>query len=211
MKTIIFVAMSAFRIFLLSPANSTGKRTDMLLNSRATFERAFRIRNGGAPMGEVFSFLSGLYFRGKLAYANQFARPHPGLTGVLIITSNRGLLPAETILTTEDLRSFSGVPIDASHDPYFRPLHESASRLSKELSLDSEIVLLGSISTGKYIDPLLEIFQSRLLFPEQFVGRGDMSRGGLLLRCADSRQELQYIPVRGAVLHGKRPPKLERR
>jgi hypothetical protein len=203
--------MPAYRIFLLSPANSVGRRSDILVNGRGTFDLALRFRYGGASLGEVFSFLSGLYFRGKLAYANQFARPHPETSGVLIITSNRGLLTAETIVTTEDLKSFATVPIHASQNSYFQPLHQSAIKLSQTLPPDTEVVLLGSISTGKYVDPLLEIFQSKLLFPEEFVGRGDMSRGGLMLRCVDSMQELRYVPVEGAVRHGKRPPKLEPR
>jgi hypothetical protein len=70
------------------------------------------------------------------------------------------------------------------------------------------VVLLGSIATGKYTSALLEVFGRRLLFPAAFVGRGDMSRGGLLLRAARSGEELSYIPVAGATLHGPRPPKL---
>ena len=57
----------------------------------------------------------------------------------------------------------------------------------------------------------LEHFGQRLCFPADFVGRGDMSRGGLLLRCAVDRCELTYISVAGAVRKGKRPPKLEPR
>jgi hypothetical protein len=68
--------------------------------------------------------------------------------------------------------------------------------------------LLASIATGKYVDVLLENFQHRLRFPADFVGRGDMSRGGLLLRCAVDKTELTYISVMGAVRSGKRPPKL---
>ena len=41
-----------------------------------------------------------------------------------------------------------------------------------------------------------------------FVGRGDMSRGGLLLRHARSGVELDYLPLRGATRHGARPPRL---
>jgi hypothetical protein len=67
---------------------------------------------------------------------------------------------------------------------------------------------LGSIATGKYVDLLLEVFDGRLLFPLEFVGRGDMSRGGLMLRCAADNIELEYAPVRGAIRHGSRPPKL---
>ena len=70
------------------------------------------------------------------------------------------------------------------------------------------MVLLGSIATGKYADALLEVFGERLLFPSDFVGRGDMSRGGLMLRRVQDGQELPYIPVNGAVRRGKRPPKL---
>jgi hypothetical protein len=35
-----------------------------------------------------------------------------------------------------------------------------------------------------------------------------MSRGGLMLRSVQSRQELVYTPVLNAVRHGKRPAKL---
>ena len=55
---------------------------------------------------------------------------------------------------------------------------------------------------------LTAIFGERLRFPIDFVGRGDMSRGGLLLRKASEGVELPYEAVLGAVLHGARPPKL---
>ena len=71
-------------------------------------------------------------------------------------------------------------------------------------------MLLGSIATGKYADVLLDILGDRLLFPPSFVGRGDMSRGGLLLRCVRAGMELPYEPLRGAIRHGPRPPKLPR-
>src|SRR5438477_13153763 len=73
-----------------------------------------------------------------------------------------------------------------------------------------EIVLLGSIATPKYVEPLLGIFGERLLFPSEFVGRGDMSRGGLLLRCLREQVELKYVPVNGTVRNGTRPAKLPR-
>ena len=82
---------------------------------------------------------------------------------------------------------------------------------SRKLPPETGVVLLGSIATGKYVDILLHHFGKRLLFPGDFVGRGDMSRGGLLLRCAKDRQELPYVAVAGAVVKGKRPPKLEPR
>ena len=70
------------------------------------------------------------------------------------------------------------------------------------------MVLLGSVASPKYVDVLTAIFGERLKFPIDFVGRGDMSRGGLLLRQAREGVELPYVPVIGAVLHGARPPKL---
>jgi hypothetical protein len=80
--------------------------------------------------------------------------------------------------------------------------------LYETISPDCQIVLLGSIATPKYLEPLLDIFGSRLLFPSEFVGRGDMSRGGLMLRCARDGVELDYIPACSAVRRGRRPPKL---
>jgi hypothetical protein len=56
---------------------------------------------------------------------------------------------------------------------------------------------------------LLPIFGDRLMFPVHFVGRGDMSRGGLMLRCVMAGFELPYVPLAGAIRHGERPPKLE--
>src|SRR5688500_14484678 len=101
--------MSAHRIFLLSPANTGGKRAALLFNERATFPLAQRIRSReGAPLGEVFSFLSGLYFRGKLAYATAFAHGAAD-TGSLVITSSRGLVPPDTPIRLADLREFAEV------------------------------------------------------------------------------------------------------
>ena len=70
------------------------------------------------------------------------------------------------------------------------------------------MVLLGSIATSKYVEPLLKTFDQRLLFPSTFVGRGDMSRGGLMLRSVREAVELAYEPVCSAIRHGPRPPKL---
>jgi len=70
------------------------------------------------------------------------------------------------------------------------------------------VILLGSIASPKYVDVLQSIFGERLLFPADFVGRGDMSRGGLMLRCVSAAEELVYVPIAGAVRHGVRPPRL---
>jgi hypothetical protein len=82
--------------------------------------------------------------------------------------------------------------------------------LVAEAGSDAQFVLLGSIASEKYVQVLTAIYGSRLVFPATFVGRGDMSRGGLLLRAAAASQELEYIPVIGAVRHGSRPPRLAR-
>jgi hypothetical protein len=198
------------RIFLLSPANSAGVRAKLVTNESSAFELAVRLRDGGAPLGEVFSFMSGLYFRGKLAYAEAFALPPPDLEGVFIITASTGLLPPHTLVTREHISQFASVPIDAADARYREPLERDARRLDLAAGPGCEIVLLGSIAGSKYVQPLGGIFGARLLFPAEFVGRGDMSRGGLMLRCVSSRTELSYVSAGTAARRGTRPPKLAR-
>jgi hypothetical protein len=197
------------RIFLLSPAYAGGERARMILRDEAQFPLARRLRGkSGMPIADVFTFLSGLYFRGKVAYANAFARPRRGMPGVLVITPTRGLIDAKTRIRLDDLREFAEVDIDKDDPRYRMPIERDARNLATKLLAESEVILLGSIATGKYVDVLLANFGKRLRFPAEFVGRGDMSRGGLMLRCAVDRQELSYIPVAGAIVNGKRPPKL---
>lgn len=182
-----------------------------MLRDGADFPVARQIREpGGAPIGDVFSFLSGLYFRGKLTYARRFARPSEGSAGVLVITPSRGLVPHDTTISVADLREFARVPIDADNPEYRAPLEATAAAL-RSVFPDGRVVLLGSIATDKYVSLLQEIFGDRLVFPSDFVGRGDMSRGGLLLRCVDAGTELECVPVAGAVRRGTRPPRLKRR
>ena len=208
-------ATSAPRIFLLSPANCGGSRARIVLSERATFALAARLRGAeGAPIGEVFSFLSGLYFRGKLTYARTFAAPPEPYSpicgaGVLVITPTAGLRSADTPVTRDALVQFASVDVDPADARYRRPLERSARALAAEVGPDCDVVLLGSIASPKYVDVLLHIFGGRLLFPAEFVGRGDMSRGGLMLRCAAAGEQLTYVPVEGAVRHGQRPPKLD--
>lgn len=200
------------RIFILSPANSGGERAKLIFNPAARFALARSLQRGGkAPLGEIFSFLSGLYFRGKYTYSKTFARPPKKLQGVYVITSNRGLMPVETLLALDELRSFGEVPIEPDEPRYLGPLARHARQIAKATNNECEIVLLGSIGTRKYVEPLMEHFGERLLFPVSFVGRGDMSRGGLLLRCVAEQRELEYMPLAGAVRHGKRPEKLAAR
>lgn len=197
------------RVFVLSPASCSGERAGLLLREGARFDLALRVRGElGAPLGDVFAFLSGLYFRGKLTYARRFAPGTPEWPGVLVITAREGLMPPEATVRASDLRGFAEVPIDASN-PFFRqPFIRDARALAERIAPDAEVVLLGSIATGKYVDVLLEVFGPRLLFPRDFVGRGDMSRGGLLLRRARAGRELVYARVEGATRHGPRPPRL---
>jgi hypothetical protein len=193
---------------LLSPANAGGIRAKMIMSENARFVLARRLRNDGLPLGELFGFISGLYFRGKLAYARTFASPPPGLPGVLVITAGRGLVSPDRLMTYEQLLEIAGVPVEASDPRYRRPLERDAQDLLRSAGTRCEVVLLGSIATAKYVEPLLGIFDERLLFPSAFVGRGDMSRGGLMLRSVREGTELTYEPVCSAVRHGPRPPKL---
>jgi hypothetical protein len=196
------------RIFLLSPANVSGIRAKLILREDANSPLALRLRDGRLTLGEVFSFISGLYFRGKLAYARAFAQPPPNTAGVLVITACGGLLSPEMLLTREALCAISSAPVAISEARYRVPLERDAQLLAEHMGSCCEIVLLGSIATPKYVEPLLQIFRDRLLFPAEFAGRGDMSRGGLMLRCARSGQQLSYVPVANAERHGARPPKL---
>lgn len=195
------------RIFLLSPAHCGGRRAQVLMNERATFPLAERLRSPeGVELGEAFSFLSGLYFRGKLAYASRFGRAPAGEAASLVITANRGLLPASDRIGLSDLREFGTVDIRADDARYRGPLARDAARLAAVP--EASVVLLGSVATGKYVDVLLEAFGDRLLFPSQFVGRGDMSRGALMLRAARDGTELDYQPVAGAVRRGPRAARI---
>jgi hypothetical protein len=202
------------RIFLLSPANCGGIRAKQALSPRAQFALAVALRSAdGAPLGELFSFVSGLYFRGKLTYARRFAQPpDPSNTlvgaGVHVITPNAGLRSPDTRVTHAAVRAFARGDVDADNANYRRPLEASARTLLAEIGPECDVVLLGSVASPKYVTVLGRIFGERLKFPIAFVGRGDMSRGGLLLRHAREGVELDYVPVLGASLHGARPPKL---
>jgi hypothetical protein len=205
---------SARRIFLLSPANLGGIRARQVMSDAAQFALAQQLRTTqGAMLGEVFSFVSGLYFRGTLAYARRFTRPPDpsdpvAAGGILVITPNAGLRAADVYVTLDSLRASAGEPIDVANVRYRRPLERSARSLLDCVGPDCDVVLLGSIASGKYVEVLLPIFGERLLFPSSFVGRGDMSRGGLMLRCVEDGLELDYVPIAGAVRQGKRPPRL---
>jgi hypothetical protein len=202
------------RVFLLSPANCAGVRAELVMRTAADFDLARRLRApAGVPLGEVFSFVSGLYFRGKLAYARAFAAPpDPGCPqtgeGVFVITPGVGLTRPSSHVTLGDLRRYAGVPIDRDEPRYRRPLVTAGRALARRLGPECDVVLLGSVASTKYAEILTPVFGPRLKFPPAFVGRGDMSRGGLLLRAVAAGRELDYVTLAGAVVHGPRPPRL---
>jgi hypothetical protein len=182
----------------------------MLLREGANFELAAKLREGAATVGEVYTFISGLYFRGKMAYAEAFRSSIPGVPPALVMVPGAGLVSPQTVISLEQLQATAEIPV-AEHNPMYRDaLQQAAELVNQHAGPECAYVLLGSIASAKYTDPLLKIFGERLLFPIDFVGRGDMSRGGLMLRCARTGIELPYVPVQGALRHGVRPPRLER-
>ncbi len=209
------------RTFLLSLANCGGTRGRLLRRPESTIEIAQRLRTAdGVPVGDVFAFISGLYFRGKLAYARAFAVAAGA--SAFVITPSRGLLPIDEPITVDVLEEFAACAIDADNVGYRAPLERDVARLAANADGNGNgngnghaaaphaFVLLGSIASDKYVEVLLSHLGERLLFPETFVGRGDMSRGGVMLRAVSAGEELTYARVAGATRHGPRPPRLER-
>lgn len=176
----------------------------MLLNDRAEFDLALRLRSSGASLGEIYTFISSLYFRGKVAYSSAFGAAE----STYVITPGSGLIPPHTIVTCDDLRRLASIDIHEDEPRFREPLERDARSLAETMDVDCQVILLGSIASAKYMEPLLDCFGARLVFPAEFVGRGDMSRGGLMLRSAEAGVELEYIPARGAIRRGQRPPKL---
>jgi hypothetical protein len=191
-------------LFLLSPAYCGGRRAQILLRPGASSALAQRLRASTLTIGEAFSFFSGLYFRGKLAYARAFAP-----TSTLVITPTRGLVSPDAIASLELLREFAAVDIDLDEPRYRKPLERDIAKLAADPNVPERVVLLGSVATGKYADILATAFGPRLHDPSSFIGRGDMSRGGLLLRSAGAGTELEYVVLDTTVKRrGPRPPKL---
>ena len=186
------------RVFLLSPAHCGGERARLLVNPQARFDLARRLREGPAPtLGEVFTFMSGLYFRGKIDIRSRLRRaPAPRARRL-------GDHDERWPVRRRGGRGHRAPPAlcrDGHHADdarYAAPLLRDARLLARALDPGDEVVLLGSVATGKYVDPLLGVFGGSLRFPSAFVGRGDMSRGGLLLRSAAAGLELEYVSVGG--------------
>jgi hypothetical protein len=179
-----------------------GLRAKMLLNPAAPFPLAQKFRGEGVALAEVFTFTSGLYFRGKIAYARHFARANRRDI-VRVITSNAGLVDPDTVVGPREIAAYGETEIDPTDPKYAEPLRRDARRLADRTG-NGPVILLGSIATKKYRHVLLDVFGERLFFPIDFVGRGDMSRGALLLRAVEADQELPYASVHDAVFTGKR-------
>jgi hypothetical protein len=182
------------KIFLLSPASLAGRRAELLFRETAALELATRLRHAGASLGEIFSFISGLYFRGKLAYANAFSEPLSSQS-IFVITATHGLLAPDVSIGRDRLYEMAQVPISASDPRYRIPLERDVMRLATEMGKADEIVLLGSIATPKYLEPLCSVLGERVMIPSDFIGRGDMSRGALMLRAVRDRTQLAYTPA----------------
>jgi hypothetical protein len=186
------------KLFLLSPANLGGIRAKQLASPRAKFEAARRFQSEeGVAIADAFEFMSSLYFRGKIAYARRFAMPSPviGGDGIFVITSGYGLVPPDWKLTEERMKRMKKIDVDVATRSYTKPLKDHAQLLARALEEDAQVVLLGSVATGKYVDVLRPILKDKLRFPALFAGLGDMSRGGLMLRAAREGRELQYTTL----------------
>jgi hypothetical protein len=204
---LFFVAMPS-KIFLLSPASLGGLRAKQLMSPRAGFDAAVRYRSeAGVPIALAFAFMSALYFRGKIAYALEFG----GIENTYVITTGFGLVPPDWCIDQARMKKMQKIDVDVNVRAYAKPLRDTATKLAASLDDDAEVVLLGSVATGKYVDILWPIFGKRLRFPAAFAGLGDMSRGGLMLRAARAKKELEYVTLdtprhRKPGASGKMPP-----
>ena len=181
------------RRFLLSPARLDGVRGRWLRSPGSRSLTAQRLRAADLPIGEAFAFISGLYFRGKLAYARRFA---PEAGEALVIAPGFGLVELDWRLDPARIARMHTVGVDLSRRAYREPLARAAAALEAE-----RVVFLGSLATGKYLDILAPLLGERLVYPRAFVGTGDMRRGSLLLRAAQAGEELEYAAL------GSLPPR----
>jgi hypothetical protein len=190
-------------IFLISPANLSGRRGAMLFAPGSQFPLAQKLRSAeGAALGELFSFVSGLYFRGKLAYAQAFGRAPAGQPAAYVMSAGGGLCTPEEPISLERLRRWAQVSIHHDNPHFTAPLIRHASALLDRSLPGTRFVLLGSVASDKYVEPLRAVFGDGLLFPSPFAGLGDMSRGALMLRAVRDRRELAYAPI---AVNGRRP------
>jgi hypothetical protein len=168
----------------------------MVMNPEASFALARALHSAqGAPLGAVFSFVSGLYFRGKLTYAKAFGQATANEPSAYVMLAGGGLCSPDEAVTVAQLNAWKQVSVSEKNPHFTAPLLRHASLLLDRHDDAARFVLLGSVASNKYVAPLLEVFAERLLFPVAFAGMGDMSRGSLLLRAARDGRELEYAPV----------------
>jgi hypothetical protein len=200
------------RIFLLSPALLAGVRGRRILDGSGPPWLVEALAGGGrVPLGDVHAFISALYFRGKRAYARRFGL-RAGGSPALVITPDRGLVPDDEPVDRAALARMAEVAVDPAEPRYRTPLVECAGQLVDELGPAGRVVLLGSLATPKYLEPLGAVLSRHLLVPAAFIGRGDMQRGSLLLRAVEAGEELAYVRVPASpagVGGGPRSPGLE--
>lgn len=190
--------VSQHTIFILSPANTGGRRADSLLRGRSNHPVTRALDDpAGARIDDVFTYMSQLYFRGKRTYAETFADPPQGEPGVLVILPGHGLKDVNTRITQADLRAIASVSVNWREPRYALPLKRDVERLHANLVGGDRVVFLGSVATDKYLAILVAGFAERLLIPVQFPGLGSMSRGSLLLTSVESRTELNYTSLKG--------------
>jgi hypothetical protein len=179
-------------VYLLSPANLNGLRAKQLMSPRANFDAAVMYRQPeGVPIALAFAFMSALYFRGKITYALHFG----DLDHVRVITPGFGLVRPDWRITEERMKVLRKTEVDVKIRNYRKPLERDARALAETIDPESNVVLLGSVASGKYVDILWPVFGERLVFPAMFAGLGDMSRGGLLLRAVRANKELEYTSL----------------
>ncbi len=167
----------------------------MLLRPGANFELAQRLRGAGAPLAEVFTFVSGLYFRGKVTYARRFGKSSDGSPASFVMTAGGGLCQLNETVTLARLEGWQKVTVSERNPHFTAPLQRHAAELLDRHDPQTQFVLLGSVASNKYVAPLREVLGERLLFPELFAGLGDMARGALLLRAVEDGRELAYRPI----------------
>jgi hypothetical protein len=191
------------KVFVISPATAHGPRALSLRRPDSHSTLARQLKEEGVPLGDVFTFLSGLYFRGKLEYARAFAHP-PGDEGggVYIITMTDGLVSPDARISVQDLERYALCPEGTA--AAMSTLEATARAVLKHIGSEGDVILLGSVGTGKYTNLLAPIFGERLLFPRDVLHIGQLARGALFLNRARERRELEYIPVAEIIRAGRR-------
>ena len=192
------------RIFLLSPASTDGLRAQQLTSPRAGFGAAERYRSPeGVTIEEAFTFMSSLYFRGKIGYARHFAAPPPELALGSRTTASWSSLPASgwcrraCRITPEEMKKLRRTPVDLKSRAYCAPMKKHVEQL-RDLAPDGLGGAPGQRRDRQVRGPAAAGPRDRLLFPRDFAGAGDMKRGGMMLRAVREDRELSLRHPRRA-------------